>query len=254
MEVVGTANTSQETLRRAWTYAGSIGMAPIIVRDGPGFLLNRLLVTYFNEVVELLFDGAAIADLDRAALEFGMPAGPLEQLDEYGVDVALAVGRTLFWSFPTRIVPSELLIRMFKTGRHGRKSGSGFYLKSPDGLSKHLDPFVVNIITDRQQRIDKPTVEEIRHRMFLPLLVEATRVIEDRFIESAALIDIAFNDGVGMTESFLGLFGWADSIGPARILELLRRFEPLGKRFEPTQLLLSQKSLVNYSYSDVTNY
>lgn len=241
VEVVGAEATSRETLRRVWSYLGTIGMAPVIVRDGPGFVLNRLLMTYYNEVVELLFDGAELNDLDRAALEFGMPAGPLEQLDEYGVDVALAVARTLFWSFPSRIVPSELLIRMFKTGRLGRKSGSGFYVDSPDGDGKVLDPFVVDILTDRRQREDQPTFDEIQHRMFLPMLVEATRLIEDRFVESASLIDIVLNDGVGMTGQFRGLFAWADSVGADRILELLHQFEPLGKRFEPTQLLLSRR-------------
>ena len=67
-----------------------------MIRDSPGFLLNRLLVPFLNEAIELLLDGAAVEALDEAALEFGMPPGPLALFDEFGIDVALAVGRSLY--------------------------------------------------------------------------------------------------------------------------------------------------------------
>jgi 3-hydroxyacyl-CoA dehydrogenase/enoyl-CoA hydratase/3-hydroxybutyryl-CoA epimerase/3-hydroxyacyl-CoA dehydrogenase/enoyl-CoA hydratase/3-hydroxybutyryl-CoA epimerase/enoyl-CoA isomerase len=216
-------------------------MAPIVVRDGPGFLLNRLLVPYMNEALELLLDGASVEALDQAALEFGMPLGPLAHFDEFGIDVALAVGRTLYWAFPDRIVPSELLIAMYKAGHWGRKSGSGFYVATQDsGAARQLAPGIRHMISERQRGQQCFSTEEITRRLFLPVLLEANRVLEERLVEGPAIIDIALRDGLGMTESYRGLFGWAESIGVARLLDWLQPLRPLGKRFEPTQLLLSK--------------
>ena len=210
------------------------------VRDSPGFLLNRLLVPYMNEALELLLDGAEIDALDRAAREFGMPLGPLTHFDEFGIDVALAVGRTLYRAFPDRIVPSELLVAMYKSGRLGRKSGSGFCLTPHDFAVTRLVPDVRTMIYERLRHPLNLRSEEIAHRLFLPMLLEATRVLEESLVESPAMIDTALQLGLGMTSSYRGLFAWADAIGTARIIDLLQPLQPLGKRFEPTRLLLSK--------------
>jgi 3-hydroxyacyl-CoA dehydrogenase len=143
VEVVYTDTTTSDTLNRAKAFATSLRMAPIVVRDSPGFLLNRLLVPYLNETLELLLDGADIESLDRAAADFGMPQGPLASFDEFGIDVAIAVGRSLYQAFPERIVPSELLIAMYKSGRLGRKSGGGFYQTQADARVGRVDPKVL---------------------------------------------------------------------------------------------------------------
>ncbi len=237
VEVIGATTTHPDTLSRIHSYATSLGMTPIFVQDTPGFLLNRLLVTYLNEALELLLDRVEINALDAAALQFGFPIGPLAQLDAFGLDVAVEVGKTLYWNFPDRIVPSGLLIAMYKAGRRGCKTKSGFYVDQP-GLSQTIDPAVQVMIEERYRDTAPVSPEVISHRLLLPLLLEATRTLEESIVSSSTIIDAALRDGLGMTRQYTGLFAWADSIGAATLLEWLTPLQPLGKRFEPTQALL----------------
>ena len=249
VEVVGGKETSRETLERAFAFATSLGKAPIAVQDGPGFLLNRLLVPYLNEALELLLEGADVAALDRVAKQFGMPQGPLALFDEFGIDVALAVGRSLFWTFPDRIVPSELLIAMYKSGLRGRKSGGGFYLTPEAANAAQLAPRVRELIATRQRANISFSDEQIQRRLFLPMLLEATRALQESLAADPKTIDRALRDGLGMTVTYRGLFGWADAVGAATIIDWLRPIEVLGKRFEPTlQLLDAARS--NHLLSD----
>ena len=166
-----------------------------------------------------------------------MPQGPLALFDEFGIDVALAVGRSLFWTFPDRIVPSELLIAMYKSGLRGRKSGGGFYLTLEAAKVGQIAPRVMELIRARQRASICFSEEQIQRRLILPMLLEATRALQESLVVSPMTIDTALRDGLGMTSLYRGLFGWADSIGAATIIEWLGPLESLGKRFEPTELL-----------------
>jgi len=237
VEVVATATTSRETLNRAHTFAVSLGMNPLVVRDSPGFLLNRLLVPFMNEALELVLHGANIATLDRAARDFGMPIRPLALFDEFGLDVALAVGRSMYRAWPDRIPPSELLIAMYKSGQRGRKQGDGFYASAEEAEMGRLSSVAEAIIMERQRSESVVSDEQATRQLFLPMYLEATRALEESLATSPDVIDKTLGDGLGMTRRYRGLFGWANSIGPATILEWLRLLEPLGPRFEPTSML-----------------
>lgn len=238
VEVIHTDATNPETLRRATAFATAIRMAPIVMGDSPGFLLNRLLVPYLNETLELLLDGADIEAIDRAAADFGMPQGPLASFDEFGIDVAIAVGRSLYRAFPERIVPSELLIAMYKSGRLGRKSGGGFYRTQCDARAGRLDPSVLDLIRERRRSDNSLSEDAITRRLFLPVLLEATRTLQESLVVSPLVIDAALRTGLGMRGSGSGIFAWANSIGARTLIEWLQPLQALGKRFEPTQLLL----------------
>jgi 3-hydroxyacyl-CoA dehydrogenase len=239
VEIVHTDVTTPETLRRATAFATSLRIAPIVIRDSPGFLLNRLLVPYLNESLELLLDGADVESLDRAAADFGMPHGPLALFDEFGIDVAIAVGRSLYRAFPERIVPSELLIAMYKSGRLGRKSGNGFYRTQQDATAGRVDPYVLNMICERRRTSSRPSDEEISRRLFLPVLLEATRVLQESLVNSSLVIDTALRNGLGIQGSHCGLFAWADRIGARTLIDWLQPLQKFGQRFETTELLLN---------------
>ncbi|MCP4512735.1 MAG: NAD(P)-binding domain-containing protein [Fuerstiella sp.] len=238
VEVIRADATDSTTMDRAFDFTANLGMSPIIVPDSPGFLLNRLLVTYMNEALELVLDGATVDSLDRAATDFGMPIGPLALFDEIGMDVAMAVGQSLIRAFPEHIVPSELLVAMYKSGRRGRKSCGGFYLSREDAVHGRLDPVVVELIDERRRNCVRPSGSTVMRRLFLPMLLEATRMLQQSLVTSPVIIDTALRDGLGMTRSYDGLFDWADHIGAATIMEWLRPLQSIGKRFEPTQRLL----------------
>lgn len=238
LEVVRSETTAVETIDRATAFARAIELSPITVQDTPGFLLNRLLVPYMNEALELLLHGTKIETLDRAAKAFGMPLRPLELFDEFGFDVALAVGRSMYQAYPNRVAPSELLIAMYKSGRRGRKRNGGFYRNAEDARRGRIDPDVLDLINERRHADDDVSEDIVTRRLFLPMLLEATRMLSESLVSDPLAIDSALRMGLGLRNGYGGLIGWANAVGTRKIVDWLRPFQPLGERFEPTQLLL----------------
>jgi 3-hydroxyacyl-CoA dehydrogenase len=120
VEIIRGPATSQATVSKATALAKRIGKLPIVVDDGPGFLVNRLLLPYLNEALDLLLEGAEIETVENAATRFGMALGPLHLLDEIGLDTAFRAGMVLYQAFGERIAASPLLVSMVKKGRLGR--------------------------------------------------------------------------------------------------------------------------------------
>ncbi|MCA9069019.1 MAG: 3-hydroxyacyl-CoA dehydrogenase family protein [Planctomycetaceae bacterium] len=211
VEVVETKFTTPKTMRQALAYVQTLGKAPLRIADSPGFLLNRLLVPYLNEALELLLKGAEPDILDQAARSFGMPIGPLRQLDEYGLDVALAVGKTLYRAFPDRIFPSELLIAMYKAGRLGRKSGQGFYdwSATPDNNPTTLVQQTLDLIQKRRRTTETFSMETVSRRLWQSISFEAARICDEQLVDGPERIDQALVDGLGMTPMFQGLLTYA---------------------------------------------
>ena len=137
VEIIAARQTAPEILQRAVQFAQQIGKLPVVVKDSPGFLVNRILMPYLVEAGNLFENGASVEDLDEAMLDFGMPMGPLRLMDEVGVDVALHVAETLAAHFSDRMKVPRLLGKMAAAGLLGRKSGRGFYLH---GKTKEAKP------------------------------------------------------------------------------------------------------------------
>src|SRR5262249_57368004 len=104
-----------------------IGQTPIVVRDCPGFLVNRILFPYMNEAMALLEEGAAPREIDKAATVFGMPMGPVLLQDVVGLDTAVYAGRVVNTAFADRAVPTRILDELVAAGPLGQKSGAGLY-------------------------------------------------------------------------------------------------------------------------------
>ncbi|HEY2882042.1 MAG TPA: 3-hydroxyacyl-CoA dehydrogenase NAD-binding domain-containing protein, partial [Pirellulales bacterium] len=146
VEVIRGRQTSDETIVTAVAYAKAIGKSPIVVNDGPGFLVNRLLLPYMNESIELLLDGVDIAAIDRAARNFGMPMGPIALFDVVGLDTAFYAGRVMYDAFPDRIMVSPVVPALIKAGRLGQKSGSGFFKYAPGKDRGETDPTIQSLL------------------------------------------------------------------------------------------------------------
>jgi 3-hydroxyacyl-CoA dehydrogenase/enoyl-CoA hydratase/3-hydroxybutyryl-CoA epimerase/3-hydroxyacyl-CoA dehydrogenase/enoyl-CoA hydratase/3-hydroxybutyryl-CoA epimerase/enoyl-CoA isomerase len=127
VEVIRGRETSDETIATAVAYAKSIGKSPIVVNDGPGFLVNRLLLPYMNESLELILEGAEIKQIERVAKAFGMPMGPITLYDVVGLDTCVMAGRVMVEAFPDRTVVNDIPMALLKAGRLGQKTGAGFY-------------------------------------------------------------------------------------------------------------------------------
>ncbi len=238
VEVIRGAKTSDETVATAVAFAKNIGKSPIVVNDGPGFLVNRLLGPYMNEALELLADGAEIKAIERAAKEFGMPMGPITLYDVVGLDTALYAGRVMQEAFPDRTSASPLLAALVKAGRLGQKSGAGFFAYKDRSGRGTPDPAANEIIKSCVRKQEKFTSEQIIARLFLPMVLEATRILEDKVVRDARDVDLGLIFGTGFPPFKGGLLYWADTLGAGTIVEMLKPLESLGPRTQPTPMLL----------------
>jgi len=238
VEVIRGAKTSDETVATAVAFAKRIGKSPIVINDGPGFLVNRLLFPYMNEAIELLCDGASIKEIDRAATAFGMPMGPLTLYDLVGLDTAMYAGLVMYQAFPQRVVSSPLVPAMVKLGRLGQKSGKGFFsFQNRKGRAEE-DPEVEKIIATYRRGQRKFSRDELTQRLFLPMLLEATRMLDEKIVRDVRDVDLGLIFGLGFPPFQGGLLYWADTIGAKKLVEMVKPLAPLGQRFEPTPLLL----------------
>ncbi len=135
VEVVRTPNTSEGTIKLAHDVAVGLGKEPIITKDKPGFIFNRLIIPYLNEALWAVYEGVGSAqDVDRAMkLGGNMPIGPCALLDLIGIDVQLHACTTLFEEFGNpKFAPCPLNRSMVRAGLLGKKTGKGFYDYSTD--------------------------------------------------------------------------------------------------------------------------
>jgi 3-hydroxyacyl-CoA dehydrogenase/enoyl-CoA hydratase/3-hydroxybutyryl-CoA epimerase/3-hydroxyacyl-CoA dehydrogenase/enoyl-CoA hydratase/3-hydroxybutyryl-CoA epimerase/enoyl-CoA isomerase len=237
VEVIRGKKTSDETVATAVAYVKRIGKMPIVVNDGPGFLVNRLLFPYMQESMELLREGLEIKQIERAARAFGMPMGPIELYDMVGLDTALYAGHTMSQAFPNRITDSPILPAMVKAGRLGQKNGLGFLSYKNKKKQPEPDPALKDVLAGLIGSPKKMTPEELTGRLFLPTLLEATRVLQEQIVRDPRDIDLGLIFGIGFPPFRGGLMFWADTLGAAKIVEMLKPFAALGERMQPTPML-----------------
>jgi len=205
-----------------------------VVRDCPGFLVNRILFPYLNESLVLLEQGAGPRAIDKAAVDFGMPMGPITLNDLVGLDTSLYAGRVVNTAFADRAKTTTILDELVKAGRLGQKSGAGFYsyAKGSRGADDPAFAAILQRCRTGNRDIDQ---EEITERLFLPMLVEASRVLTEGIVRDPADVDMGLILGIGFPPFRGGLLRWADSLGMDKVLLNLKRYEPLGPRFHPTE-------------------
>jgi 3-hydroxyacyl-CoA dehydrogenase/enoyl-CoA hydratase/3-hydroxybutyryl-CoA epimerase/3-hydroxyacyl-CoA dehydrogenase/enoyl-CoA hydratase/3-hydroxybutyryl-CoA epimerase/enoyl-CoA isomerase len=234
VEVIRGEATSDRTVVTLVALAKRIGKTPIVVKDCPGFLVNRILFPYMNEALALLEEGAEPRAIDKAATAFGMPMGPITLNDLVGLDTSLYAGRVVNTAFADRAKPTRILDELVKAGRLGQKSGAGFfsYAKGSRGTD---DPAFQAILERCRTRRREVGPEEITDRLFLPMLVEASRVLEEGIVREPGDVDMGLILGIGFPAPKGGILRWADTVGLGKILETLAKYEPLGPRFRPTE-------------------
>lgn len=237
VEVIRGEKTSDETVATIVALAKRIRKTPIVVRDCPGFLVNRVLFPYMNEALILLEEGASMDAIDAAATKFGMPMGPIALQDLVGLDTSYYAGQVIAAAYPDRTASPALLHDLVKAGRLGKKSGAGFRKVSSKGKPV-ADPEFAPFLDKHKKGDHTPDGAEITDRLFLPMLLEATRVLEEGIVREPADVDMGLIFGIGFPPFRGGILRWCDSEGAGKIVDRLGRFASLGKRFEPTKLLL----------------
>jgi 3-hydroxyacyl-CoA dehydrogenase/enoyl-CoA hydratase/3-hydroxybutyryl-CoA epimerase len=236
VEVIRGRQSSEETIATLVAFAKALGKTPVVVNDGPGFLVNRILGPYLNEASVLLLECGDVAAVDRAFLDFGMPMGPLRLLDEVGIDVAAKAGAVLARAFGDRAEPSGILPSLIAAGRLGKKSGAGFY-RYRNGRAA-ADSEVASLLGAKRSALDP--VEAVERALSL-MVAEAARALDEGIVASPEDVDLAMVMGTGFPPFRGGLLRYADERGVERIASDLEAFRAKkGLRFAPPSSLLDR--------------
>ncbi len=163
--------------------------------------------------------------------------GPLVLTDLVGLDTAVYAGKVVARAYPDRTVTSPILEEMLKASPGDKKSLMKFWLSEKKGKAQP-NPAVEAIIARSKQGDRKLDQEEITDRLFLPMLLEATRVLEEGIVREPGDVDMGLILGIGFPPFRGGILRWCDSVGADKIVEKLEKYKHLGKRFEPTESLL----------------
>ncbi len=235
VEVIRGEKTSDVATATVFEVAKKMGKTPVVVKDGPGFLVNRLLLPYLGEAAFLLGEGMSIESLDRFYKEeFGMPMGPCRLLDEVGIDVAIKVLKIFKKALGNRAEISPLLSQLEGTDRLGKKGGKGFYLYDENGKEKQVDHSIYKELGLAEPK-DPLTSRECLERGIFSMINEATLVlVEEQIVSSAEELDLAMIMGTGFPPFRGGLLRYADSVGTEYIVDELEMYSSrYGARFKP---------------------
>jgi len=218
VEVVSSNKTTNEISHNACAFVNQIGRLPLPVRSSPGFLVNRVLMPYLMECVQLLNEGFKAEIIDNAALSFGMMMGPVELADTVGMDVCLAVAENLTSHFGGQV--PEKLREMVKEQKLGRKTGEGFY-RYKNG--KAIKEKVVN----------STSLNEIQNRLILRMVNEAAACLREGVVADSDLLDAGMIFGTGFAPFRGGPMHYAKQFGHDKLNELFSQLETqYGDRFK----------------------
>jgi 3-hydroxyacyl-CoA dehydrogenase/enoyl-CoA hydratase/3-hydroxybutyryl-CoA epimerase len=234
LEVIKGEMTDAATVVTAVDFGQRMGKTVIVVADTPGFWVNRILSPYLNEAGHLLAEGIRIEEIDTAMKQFGFPVGPLQLLDEVGLDVAHKASDVMHDAFGDRMAPSYVVARMIDRDRKGRKSQLGFY-KYEKGKRTGPDEALYALLNVEPRPVPDADVE---NRLLFALLNEAARAYDEGVVRAPRDADIGAVFGFGFPPFRGGPLRYIDRLGPGRVVDSLERLKhAYGERFEPAPVL-----------------
>lgn len=238
VEVIPHLNTSTATLVTTVALARSQGKTPVVVADKPGFYVNRILTPYINEAMRCLLEGEPIDHIDRALVKAGFPVGPLQLLDEVGIDVGSKISPILEQAYGERFAAPAAFDAVLKDGRKGRKNRKGFYrYDQPRWQRKKPDASLYALLKVTPQA--RQSEAEIAERCLMMMLNEAARCLDEQVIRCARDGDIGAVFGIGFPPFLGGPFHYIDRLGAAEVVNRLTRLtQRYGDRFTPCDALI----------------
>lgn len=253
LEIIVTPKTSQKTTDEALQLAHRLGKLPIVVKDGPGFVVNRILLAYLAEAGRLLEETGQLDLLDKVMLDFGLPMGPLQLSDEVGMDVGLKVLRILADALGPRFEPVQVFEKLVEREWLGKKTGQGFYVYRKPSMPWQRRAVVNAKVSSFLPKNRGALVEEIAlDRMLLLMINEAAYCLQDQIADDPHSIDAGMIFGCGFPPFSGGLLRYADHMGLKKVFEKLERFQSqYGERFKPAPFLVN---LVNDQKTFYTHF
>jgi len=235
-EIITHSGTSDKTIATTVSLAKKQGKTPIVVKDGAGFYVNRILAPYMNEAARLLLAGEPIEHLDKTLVKFGFPVGPITLLDEVGIDVAAKVAPVLVKELGDRFEAPDAFEKLIDDDRKGKKNQKGFYQYGKGVKGKPVDTSVYSLL-DIDPKQSK-SADEIIDICLLPMLNEAAYCLQEEIIRSPRDGDIGAIFGIGFPPFLGGPFRYMDSQGLETIVNKLEKLaSERGERYTPAPLL-----------------
>jgi 3-hydroxyacyl-CoA dehydrogenase/enoyl-CoA hydratase/3-hydroxybutyryl-CoA epimerase len=239
VEVVRAEQSEDGPLATAVALSSRIGKVPVLVKDAPGFLVNRVLIPYLSEAQVMASEGVPFTAVDEAMKKWGMPMGPFELLDEIGLDIGAHVLKSLGDRMDPPLAESPAMAKVLERGWLGKKSGKGYYIHG--GKRKSAKPAVnleMESLLAAGRVAPAMTEEQIQWRLVLPMVNEAARLLAEGVTDSADTVDLATVLGTGFAPFRGGLAKFADSVGMDKILVRLEELAARhGARFAPAAAL-----------------
>jgi 3-hydroxyacyl-CoA dehydrogenase / enoyl-CoA hydratase / 3-hydroxybutyryl-CoA epimerase len=247
VEVVIAKQTSDETRERTLAFSRQIGKLPVVVRDSPGFLVNRLLFPYLLDAAELFESGLEADKIDSALVQWGMPMGPLRLIDEIGVDITVDIGNTLERAYGKRDHVSAVLLWLRDQQMLGRKTGAGFHkyegkTHKPNeslaqwrrGLHGEAEGAEGSNIPRKLSGLNE---EQLTNRLILLMVNEAARCVEEKVVDSPEDADYGMILGTGFAPFRGGPLRFAEHFGLKKVVDELERLAQSEEKFSPCEIL-----------------
>jgi 3-hydroxyacyl-CoA dehydrogenase / enoyl-CoA hydratase / 3-hydroxybutyryl-CoA epimerase len=254
VEVVVGEQTADETTERALAFVRQIAKLPVVIRDSPGFLVNRVLFPYLLDAAELFEKGASAAEIDDALVQWGMPMGPLRLIDEIGVDITVDIAETLERAYGARDRAAKILREMLAAKLLGRKSGAGFYKYEGKAQTANAEIEKWRAVaavagrggsretapsreTAGRPGSTTPATDALALRLIFLMVNEAARCLEEKVVQSPADADYGMILGTGFAPFRGGPLRFADQNGIKRVVEELDRLAENEEKFAPCDLI-----------------
>jgi len=255
VEVIRGEKTSDNAIARTVAYANAMGKKAIVVKDCPGFLVNRVLFPYLAGFALLVRDGVDFQRIDKVMETWGWPMGPAYLLDVVGIDTAVHAEKVMAEGFPDRMTRNftSCTDALYAAGRLGQKNSKGFYNYSLDKKGKPAkvpSPEAVELLRPHITGALEISDDDIIARMLVPMATELARCLEEGIVETAAEADMALVYGTGFPPFRGGVFRWIDFIGAKTFVDTAAKFSNLGALYEPPASLKAKAANNESFYSN----
>lgn len=252
VEIIPHEKTSDQTISTTVAFAKKQGKTPIVVKDKAGFYVNRILAPYMNEAATLLLAGEPIDKIDKALVKFGFPVGPMQLLDEVGIDVGAKISPILQGELGERFAAPPAFDKLLADGRLGKKAKKGFYIYQKTSFAqgikdrfkgikpgqKQVDESIYNLLSIKPS--GSLSAVEISKRCTYMMLNEAARCVDEGIVRNARDGDIGAIFGIGFPPFLGGPLRYIDKIGAKSVVAQLSQWaEQHGERYSPCQGLIT---------------
>lgn len=248
VEVVVGTKTSNDTIARGLAFVRQVAKLPVIVRDSPGFLVNRVLFPYLLEAAGLFENGTSGKEIDDSLLRWGMPMGPLRLIDEIGVDITVDIANTLEKAYGKRDRASKILREMQSAKLLGKKSGAGFY--KYEGKSQTANDEIEKWRATRSHESIPNDGQGTANRLMFLMVNESARCLEEKVVASSEDADYGMILGTGFPIWRGGPLRFAENFGIKRMAGEMESLARTNEKYEPCNLLREHAQKGTKFYAD----